>query len=140
MNRLTKMQRLQNTCAQEPVAARTSLPLCRSYTGFQSTTEYNIRSCCTPSVLSTTKHLSGLLSIYRPTSSLRSESTASLTVPRTQTATYGDHTFTKAAANLWNSLPAHIRNSDSCASFQHQLKTFLFRQTILFNIIIILFI
>ena len=58
----------------------------------------------------------------------RSESTIILTVPRTRTVTYGDITFTKAAATLWNSLPVNIRNGDTCTTFQRQLKTFLFRQ------------
>ena len=70
-------------------------------------------------------YLSGLLSIYRPTCSLWSESTILLTVPRTRTVTYGDRTFTKATATLWNSLPVNIRNSDSCIKFQRQQKTFL---------------
>ena len=71
-------------------------------------------------------YLSDLLSIHWPTRSLRSECTISLTVPRTRTATYGDRTFAKAASTLWNYLPANIRNSNSCASFERQLKAFLF--------------
>ena len=73
-------------------------------------------------------YLSDLLSVYRPTRSLRSESTTMLTVQRTRTVTFGDRPFTKAAATLWNSLPVNIRNSDTCIKFQRQLKTFLFRQ------------
>ena len=74
-------------------------------------------------------YLSDLLSDYRPTRSLRSESTILLTVPRTWTVTYyGGITFTKAAATLWNSLRANIRNTDTCIKFQRQLNTFLFRQ------------
>ena len=48
------------------------------------------------------------------------------TVPRTRTVTFGDRTFTKAAATLWNSLPVNIRNSNSCIKFQKQLKKLLF--------------
>ena len=76
----------------------------------------------------TPEYTSGLLSVYRPTRSLRSESTFSLTGPGTRRTTYGDRKFTNAAATLWNSLPPDIRNSDNCASFQRQLKTCLFRQ------------
>ena len=78
-------------------------------------------------------YLSDLLSVYRPTRSLRSESNILLTVPRTRTVTYGDKPFTKAAATLWNSLPVNIRHSDSCITFQRELKTFLFRQQYLTN-------
>ena len=39
------------------------------------------------------------------------------------------HHFPKAAALLWNSLPASLRDTNSnIASFQRCLKTFLFRQ------------
>ena len=73
-------------------------------------------------------YLSDLLYIYRPTRSLRSKSTIALTVPSCRTAKFGDRTFAKAATTLWNNLPANISNSNSCASFQRQLKTFLYRQ------------
>ena len=78
-------------------------------------------------------YLSDLLSVYRPTRSLRSESTILLTVPRTRTVTYGDRIFTKAAATRWNSLPVNIRSSDSCIKFQRQLKTFLSQQQYIDN-------
>ena len=51
-----------------------------------------------------------------------------LAVPRARTKTYGDRCFPKAAALLWNSLPASLRDTNSIASFQRGLKTFLFRQ------------
>ena len=51
-----------------------------------------------------------------------------LVVPRSRTKTYGDWCFPKAAALLWNSLPASLRDTNSIASFQRGLKTFLFRQ------------
>ena len=39
-----------------------------------------------------------------------------------------DRCFPKAAALLWNSLPANLRDMNSIAAFQRGLKTFLFRQ------------
>ena len=51
-----------------------------------------------------------------------------LAVPRSRTNTYGDRCFPKAAALLWNSLPASLRDTNSIASFQRGLTTFLFRQ------------
>ena len=133
-NHLAKMQRLQNASAR--VIKRTGrrshiTPVLKElhWLPVHRRIQYNILS---PTYRATHHqspvYLSDLLSIYRPTRSLRSESTILLTVPRTRTVTYGDRTFTKAAATLWNSLPVNIRNSDSCIKFQMQLKTFLFRQ------------
>ena len=69
-----------------------------------------------------------MLSLFQPTRALRSQSTLTLAVPRARTKTYGDRCFPKAAALLWNSLPASLRDTNSIASFQRGLKTFLFRQ------------
>ena len=80
VNRLAKMQRLQNACAR--LIARTSrrshitpflkelyqLPVRRRI-------QYKILSHTFRAVHQTPEYLSGLLSIYRPTGSLRSEST-----------------------------------------------------------------
>ena len=133
-NHLAKMQRLQNACAR--VITKTGrrshiTPVLKElhWLPVHRRIQYKILShtCCAihhqPPV-----YLSDLLSVYRPTRSLRSESTILLTMPRTRTVTYGDRTFTKAAATLWNSLPVNIRNSESCIKFQRQLKTFLFQQ------------
>ena len=74
------------------------------------------------------QYMCDMLSLYQPTRALRSQSTLTLAVPRSRTKKYGDRCFPKAAALLWNSLPASIRDTNSIASFQHGLKTFLFRQ------------
>ena len=134
VNRLAKMQRLQNACAS--ISTRTSrrsriTPVLKELHWFpvHSRIQYKIMSQTSRAIHhQAPNYLSDMLSIYRPTRSLRSESTISLTVPRTRTATYGDRTFRKAAATVWNNLPANIRNSNSCSSFQRQLKTFIFRQ------------
>ena len=133
-NHLAKMQRLENACAR--VITRTGrrlhitpvlkdlhwLPVHRRIQFKILSHTYRAMHHQFPVCLS------DLLSVYRPTLSSQSESTILLTVPRTRTVTYGDRTFTNAAATLWNSLPANIRNSDSCIKFQRQIKTFLFRQ------------
>ena len=132
-NHLAKMQRLQNACAR--VITRTGrrshiTPVLKElhWLPVHRRIEYKILSHTYRAIHHQSPvYLSDLLSVYRPTRSLRSESTIMLTVPRTRTVTYGDRTFTKAAATLWNSLPVNIRNCDTCTTFQRQLKTFLFR-------------
>ena len=133
-NHLAKMQRLQNACAR--VITR---PCRRSHIThvlkelhwlpLHRRIQYKILSYTYRAIHHQSPvYRSDLLSVYRPTRSLRSESTIMLTVPRTRNVTSGDRTFTKAAATLWNSLPVNTRNSDSCIKFQRQQKTFLFRQ------------
>jgi len=40
---------------------------------------------------------------------------------------YGDRCFAAAGPRLWNSLPAHLRQTDiNFEQFKRQLKTFLF--------------
>jgi len=40
---------------------------------------------------------------------------------------YGDRCFAAAGSRLWNSLPAHLRQTDiNFEQFEWQLKTFLF--------------
>ena len=74
------------------------------------------------------QYLCDMLPLYQPARALRSQSTLTLTVPRSRTKTYGDRCFPKAAALLWNSLPANLRDTNSIAAFQRGLKTLLFRQ------------
>ena len=47
------------------------------------------------------------------------------TVPRSFRS-YGDRAFGVYTPKMWNSLPLHLRNSTSLASFKKALKTFLF--------------
>ena len=74
------------------------------------------------------QYLCDMLSVYQPARALRSQSTLMLTVPRSRTKTYSDRCFPKAAALLWNSLPANLRDMNSITAFQRGSKTFLFRQ------------
>lgn len=72
------------------------------------------------------EYLCDLLTVYQQTRSLRSASCVSLVVPRTKTVTYGDRHFGSAAAKLWNSLPAELRNTSTLNGFKKALKTHLF--------------
>ena len=53
-------------------------------------------------------YLQELVNMYRPGSSLRSQSDRLLTRPRTRSRA-GDATFVAAAADLWNTLPLNLR-------------------------------
>ena len=40
---------------------------------------------------------------------------------------YGHRSFSYYAPIIWNSLPDHIKNSESVSTFKQHLKTFIFR-------------
>lgn len=71
-------------------------------------------------------YLTDLLSLYTPSYSLRSSGQLLLAQPRHRLKTRGDRAFASVAPNLWNSLPATVRPSDSIQSFKARLKTYLF--------------
>ena len=73
-------------------------------------------------------YIAGMVQTYRPTRSLRSQSQSLLCVPKTRATTYGDRTFGKAAAVLWNGLPQSLRSVDICETFKQKLKTYLFNK------------
>ncbi|KAK5908874.1 hypothetical protein CgunFtcFv8_016895 [Champsocephalus gunnari] len=64
---------------------------------------------------------------YTPSRSLRSSSAGLLTVPTPRLVTMGAQAFSCTAPRLWNSLPPHIRQSDTITIFKSQLKTHLFK-------------
>ena len=72
-------------------------------------------------------YLEELINIYQPTRSLRSEHEMRLIQPRIRTKLYGERRFDKATANLWNSLPIHMRHKRSIELFKKNLKTHLFK-------------
>ena len=71
-------------------------------------------------------YLSSLVSSYDPPRRLRSSSTYLLNVPRVNTKTYGERSFTYAAPRVWNSLPLSIRQIKGLNQFKSELKTHLF--------------
>ena len=71
-------------------------------------------------------YISELISVYNPTRTLRSMKSLNLHLPKTRTR-YGDRSFKKAAPELWNSIPNHIREQTSFSSFKRLLKTYLFK-------------
>ena len=75
-------------------------------------------------------YLSDLLSPYVPARTLRSSSDKSiLCIPSNRTVTIGLKFFSYSAPKVWNSLPIHVRSSDSISSFKSALKTHFFATT-----------
>ena len=60
---------------------------------------------------------------------LRSHSNGEIMLhqPIGRTAFYGDRAFSICAPRLWNSLPSHLRASQSLNGFKVMLKTYLFK-------------
>ena len=71
-------------------------------------------------------YLCDLVTPYEPARSLRSEGQNLVSVPKTRLHMYGDKSFRKCAASLWNSLPADLRKPMSLCVFKKKLKTYLF--------------
>ena len=69
--------------------------------------------------------LQELLKEYKPVRNLRSSVQLRLITSITSTQ-YGQRSFSAAAAELWNDLPLHVKNSHTLAQFKSSLKTHLF--------------
>jgi hypothetical protein len=72
-------------------------------------------------------YLCDLIHLYHPGRSLRSSTSLSLTVPKTNLKGYWDCAFSKAAPVLWNQLPQKLKSIESFDMFKSELKTFLFK-------------
>ena len=79
-------------------------------------------------LLLTPDYITVLATPYVPMRHLRSANDNLLVVPKTQLS-YGDITFTVAAAKIWNKLPAVIKPSGNVDIFKKNLETHLFAQT-----------
>ncbi|XP_071808997.1 uncharacterized protein [Asterias amurensis] len=70
------------------------------------------------------RYLTDLLIPYTPARSLRSSSdTSLLRVPAVNLKSAGERAFCRVAPQLWNSLPADLKNVNSIAVFKCRLKT-----------------
>ncbi|XP_056444340.1 uncharacterized protein LOC130380935, partial [Gadus chalcogrammus] len=72
-------------------------------------------------------YLCDLLQEYTPSRSLRSTSAGLLCIPISRLTSMGARSFSCSAPRLWNSLPPHIKQSDTITTFKSQLKTHLFK-------------
>ena len=66
---------------------------------------------------------------YIPPRSLRSSNKNLLIVPDIRSE-MGHRSFSFASPSIWNSLPQHIRSSDSLSAFRGLLKTFLYQKSL----------
>ena len=72
-------------------------------------------------------YISELIKPYNPSRSLRLSTLNYLSVPKSNTATYGDRCFSVAAPKLWNSLPGDFRYIENLCTFKTSIKTWLFK-------------
>ena len=129
---LNKLQRVQNAAAR--VITRTSkfehiTPVLRElhWLPIERRIQYKILLYTHKAVHGDSpQYIRDLVQVKTPGRSLRSSSTIQLCVPHTNTKTYGDRSFRKAAATLWNTLPDCMRNIPTVNSFKRALKTHLF--------------
>ena len=70
-----------------------------------------------------------MIAPYIPPRSLRSSNKNLLIVPDIRSE-MGRRSFSFAAPTIWNSLPQHIRSSDSLSVFRGLLKTFLYQRSL----------
>ena len=63
---------------------------------------------------------------YQPTRNFRSSWEKLLKVPKRNTKTFGERSFSFLAPSVWNSLPSDLRNSSTLLLFKSSLKTHLF--------------
>ena len=70
-----------------------------------------------------------LIAPYIPSRSLRSSNKNLLIVPDIRSE-MGRRSFSFASPSIWNSLPQHIRSSDSLPAFRGLLKTFLYQKSL----------
>jgi len=71
-------------------------------------------------------YLADLIDSYEPSRCLRSTNCHLLAVPSCVKSSFASRAFCVSSPNNWNSLPVHIRSSDSPVTFQSCLKSHLF--------------
>jgi hypothetical protein len=132
---LHKLQKVQNSAARLVLKARKHehvTPLLRAlhWLPIQARIDYKLSTLCFQFFSgSSPAYFSQLLTVYTPARQLRSSSDSRiLVIPHTKTKTYGQRTFTFCASTHWNSLPSHIRHSQSIQAFKRALKTHLFQR------------
>lgn len=76
-------------------------------------------------------YINELINKYHQDRLLRSESKSLLSIPITNTSTYGNRCYTNSAARMWNSLPDGLKDIKSLPTFKKHLKTHLFEETYL---------
>ena len=124
---MNRLQRIQNTAARLITGARSRDPISPVLTKLHWLPVekrilfkililcYKAQNCLSP------QYLSELIEPYRPRRNLRSSSQYLLTVPSSNTNTYGHRAVSISAPVLWNSLPLNIRTISSFSTFKSVL-------------------
>ena len=74
-------------------------------------------------------YISGMIEKYKPSRSLRSESSLQLKhPPGLLKRSYGKRSFQRTVPLLWNALPEDARNAESLSMFKCLLKTYYFKK------------
>ena len=82
-------------------------------------------------------YISGMIEKYKPSRSLRSQSSLQLKHPSgLAKRSYGQRSYHRAAPLLWNALPEDIRNAESLGMFKCLLKTYYFKKHYIQNEVI----
>ena len=71
-------------------------------------------------------YLKDLLSTSNTSRSLRSSNQNNLRIPTAKLKYAGERSFRVAAPRIWNSLPGHVKSTDSINIFKSKLKFYLF--------------
>ena len=131
---LNRLQKVQNSAARLVLKLRKTdhiTPALKQlhWLPIQSRIKYKLcLHCHNFFVGSSPSFISELLSVYKPSRSLRSSNDQyTLVEPRTNKKV-GDRAFSHSAPKHWNSLPLHIRSMTSTPAFKKALKTHLFRE------------
>ena len=128
-----KLQKVQNAAARPVCKAKKSYhihPILETLHWLPVThrIQYKISTICFNFISGTApQYLSDLLQPYIPARQLRSASdTGTFVIPRVNTKTFDERSFSYAGPSVWNNLPQTLRHSDSTSSVKAALKTHLF--------------
>ena len=129
---LNRLQRVQNAAAR--IITRTSrsvhiTPVLRSlhWLPVHRRVEFKLLVYAFKSIhQQAPPYMTEMLTRYRPSRTLRSSNSVTLSVPKVRTTTFGDRQFNTATSKLWNALPHSIRNAKTLDHFRKLLKTHLF--------------
>jgi hypothetical protein len=109
--RLERLQRVQNAAARLTIGSRRYDPIsphlkALHWLPVRQRIEYKIAMLTFRSLDgSAPKYLSDLITLYRPTRTLRSSQSLDLAIPATRLKAYGDRSFSRMAPFVWNSPP-----------------------------------
>ena len=73
-------------------------------------------------------YISDLISYKHAPRVLRSNNKGLLHIPPCKLKSYGERAFSRAAPQLWNSLPVALRQSPTLDKFRKDIKTHLFKR------------